>query len=82
MQSHKAELLLMMIYSSNKYNGYNKQTEEIEMIKCILFNEEISEEECKNAIEESYKSKPQISKKFKRIIGWKFACKECPNHKK
>jgi len=52
------------------------------MVKCILFNEEISEEDCKIAIDESYKEKPKVSKKFKRIIGWKIACKQCPNHKK
>jgi hypothetical protein len=52
------------------------------MVKCILFHAEISEEECKNAVAESYKDKPKIPKKFKRIISWKFICKECPNHKK
>lgn len=52
------------------------------MIRCILFQEDISDEECKNATAESYKEKSQVPKKFKRIIGWKFACKQCPNHKK
>jgi hypothetical protein len=52
------------------------------MIKCFIVNEEISEEECKNVITESYKDKPKILKKYKRIIGWKYICKECPNHKK
>lgn len=51
------------------------------MVKCILFNEEINEEECKNAIVESYHNKPKVPNKFKRIVSWKFICKECPNHK-
>ncbi|MFA9376609.1 MAG: hypothetical protein ACERKZ_07630 [Lachnotalea sp.] len=51
------------------------------MIRCMLFNEEIEEEECKNAITESYKAKPRVPKKFKRVISWKFICKECPKHK-
>jgi hypothetical protein len=52
------------------------------MVKCIIFQEEMDEEECKMAITESYKEKPQVPKKFKRVIGWKIICKQCPNHKK
>ncbi|PXV95840.1 hypothetical protein C8E03_101471 [Lachnotalea glycerini] len=51
------------------------------MLKCFVLNQEISEEECKNTIEQSYQNKPIIPKKFKRIVGWKYICKECPNHK-
>lgn len=52
------------------------------MAKCIILDKEISEDECKTVCEEAYKNKPKIQKKFKRIISWKFICKECPNHKK
>lgn len=52
------------------------------MAKCLIINQEISEEECKCISEEAYKDKPKIQKKIKRIISWRLICKECSNHKK
>lgn len=53
--------------------------------KClILENKEIDEEECNCIINESYKDKngKELPKKIKRIVGWKYICKTCSNHKK
>ncbi|BCN29399.1 hypothetical protein [Anaeromicropila herbilytica] len=53
-------------------------------MKClILQNQEITEEECKTIIGETYKDKNgrELPKKVKRIIGWKGICKSCRNHK-
>jgi hypothetical protein len=52
------------------------------MPKCIILNQEITNEECSCVQEEVYKDKPKIAKKFKRIISWNFICKECQYHKK
>lgn len=57
----------------------------MEYRKClILENQEISEEECNCVINESYKEKngKELPKRMKRIIGWKYICKTCVNHKK
>lgn len=52
------------------------------MAKCIIINQEITEDECRDISEQAYEDKPKIQKKIKRIISWKLICKECPNHKK
>ena len=53
-------------------------------MKCCIVQKEITEEECELIIAESYKEKngKDLPKRYKRIIGWKIICKECPYHKK
>ncbi|MEG0805946.1 MAG: hypothetical protein RR364_04980 [Lachnospiraceae bacterium] len=49
----------------------------------ILGNEQITEEECRCIIQESYKEKngKELQKKIKRIVGWKGICKVCKYHR-
>ena len=53
---------------------------------CPIIRMEISESECHNVAEESYKGgkdkQAKVSNKFKRIIGWKAICKQCKHHEK
>lgn len=53
-------------------------------MRCLIVNEEITEEECAVIIEECYKKKngKELPKKFKRVIGWNVICPACPYHKK
>lgn len=48
----------------------------------ILRNEEITPEECKCVIAESYSDRngKELPKKIKRISGWRYICKTCKNH--
>lgn len=48
-------------------------------MKCIIINDELTEEECKCIQEESYKKKngKELPKRFKRVVGWDIICKNC-----
>lgn len=51
------------------------------MVDCPIIRQEVDEEECRQVAIESYKDgKNIIAKKFKRIIGWKYICKQCKHH--
>lgn len=52
-------------------------------MRCLIVNDEITEEECQSVQEECYKKRSgkELPKRFKRIIGWNMICKTCPYHK-
>jgi len=52
-------------------------------MRCLIVNDEITEEECQSVQEECYKKRSgkEHPKRFKRIIGWNMICKTCPYHK-
>lgn len=51
-------------------------------MRCLILQNEISEEECAIVTKESYleKNTKELPKKCKRIVGWKLICKQCQNH--
>lgn len=53
-------------------------------MKCLIIQEEITEEECLCIQAECYKDKngKELPKKVKRILGWNMICKSCQYHKK
>lgn len=53
-------------------------------MKCIIINEEITEEECMCIQAEAHKKKngKELPKKFKRVIGWNVICPSCKYHEK
>lgn len=52
-------------------------------MRCVIINEEITDEECVCVQEECYKKRmgKELPKKFKRITGWNMICKSCKYHK-
>lgn len=55
------------------------------MVQCPIVRQEIDEDECQIAMNESYKEgkdKPILHNKFRKISGWKAICKNCKNHKR
>lgn len=53
-------------------------------MKCLIIQEEMSEEECQCVQAECYKDKngKELPKKVKRILGWNMICKSCQYHQK
>lgn len=52
-------------------------------MRCLIINEDITDEACAGIQAECYKKKngKELPKKFKRIIGWNVICKNCEFHK-
>lgn len=52
-------------------------------MRCLIVNDQITEEECQCVQAECYKKKngKELPKKFKRIVGWNIICKNCDRHK-
>lgn len=53
-------------------------------MRCLIVNEDLTEEECACIQAECYKKKNDrdIPKKVKRVIGWNAICTSCDYHKK
>lgn len=51
-------------------------------MKCIIINDELTQEECQCIQAESYKKKngKELPKRFKRVVGWDIICKNCKYH--
>jgi len=52
-------------------------------MRCLIVNDELTEEECLCIQEQCYKKKndKDLPKRVKRVIGWNAICKSCKEHK-
>lgn len=51
-------------------------------MKCPILSKEIEIEECSNTIDavKEITNDSLVLKRIKRVNGWRFICKNCPNH--